>query len=128
MAVLAGEDPWTKAEVDAVQAELTEDVERLEAELDHAAKDLQELMSESSDGAGADQADIGSTSLERDAELSLAANQRDLLYQTKKALARLESGEYGQCEMCGEAIGKERLMAFPRATQCMECKRREERR
>ena len=85
-------------------------------------------MSESSDGAGADQADIGSTSLERDAELSLAANQRDLLYQTKKALARLESGEYGQCEMCGEAIGKERLMAFPRATQCMECKRREERR
>ncbi|TXJ07526.1 MAG: TraR/DksA family transcriptional regulator [Aeromicrobium sp.] len=128
MAVLAGEDPWTKAEVDAVQAELTEDVERLEAELDHAAKDLQELMSESSDGAGADQADIGSTSLERDAELSLAANQRDLLYQTKKALARLESGEYGQCEMCGEAIGKERLMAFPRATQCMDCKRREERR
>lgn len=80
------------------------------------------------DGAGNDQADVGSNSLERDAELSLAANQRELLLQTEKALARLDDGTYGVCEQCGEPIGKLRLMAFPRATLCMDCKRREERR
>ena len=57
-----------------------------------------------------------------------AANQRELLLQTEKALDRLEDGTYGVCEQCGEPIGKLRLMAFPRATLCMDCKRREERR
>ncbi|MGZ5374467.1 MAG: TraR/DksA family transcriptional regulator, partial [Aeromicrobium sp.] len=75
-----------------------------------------------------DQADVGSTSLERDAEMSLAANQRELLLQTEKALGRLDTGTYGACEVCGEPIGKMRLMAFPRATLCMTCKQREERR
>jgi DnaK suppressor protein len=60
--------------------------------------------------------------------MSLAANQRELLMQTEKALERLEEGTYGQCEMCGEPIGKNRLMAFPRATLCLTCKQREERR
>ncbi len=128
LAVREGEDPWTAAEVDEVRTELTEDVKRLEIELDQSAKELQDLMAESVDGAGADQADVGSTSLERDAELSLAANQRDLLYQTKRALSRLDSGEYGVCESCQQPIGKLRLMAFPRATLCMNCKRLEERR
>lgn len=128
LAVRAGEDPWTAAEVDDVKSELVSDAARLEVELDHAAKELQDLMAESTDGAGADQADVGSTGLERDSELSLAANQRDLLYQTKKALSRLEAGSYGVCENCQEPIGKLRLMAFPRATLCMDCKRLEERR
>jgi len=60
--------------------------------------------------------------------MSLAANQRELLLQTEKALDRLERGTYGHCESCGEPIGKGRLMAFPRATLCMTCKQREERR
>ena len=35
---------------------------------------------------------------------------------------------YGICESCGNPIGKMRVMAFPRATLCMTCKQREERR
>ncbi|MBA4609982.1 MULTISPECIES: TraR/DksA family transcriptional regulator [Aeromicrobium] len=128
LAVRADEEPWTPAEAKAVREELTEDLARLKTELDHSAKDLQDMLSGGVDGAGNDQADVGSNSLERDAELSLAANQRELLLQTEKALARLEDGTYGVCEQCGEPIGKLRLMAFPRATLCMDCKRREERR
>jgi len=59
--------------------------------------------------------------------MSLAANQRELLLQTEKAIDRLERGTYGNCESCGEPIGKGRLLAFPRATLCMTCKQREER-
>jgi RNA polymerase-binding transcription factor DksA len=51
-----------------------------------------------------------------------------MLIQTERALERLEDRTYGVCESCGNPIGKRRLMVFPRATLCMTCKQREERR
>ena len=60
--------------------------------------------------------------------MSLAANSRDLLSQVERALQRLDNGSYGICENCGNPIGKARLQAFPRATLCVTCKQREERR
>jgi DnaK suppressor protein len=60
--------------------------------------------------------------------MSLAANSRDLLSQVERALQRLDNGTYGTCENCGNPIGKARLQAFPRATLCVTCKQREERR
>ncbi|AWB92002.1 TraR/DksA family transcriptional regulator [Aeromicrobium chenweiae] len=128
LAVRADETPWTAAETEEVRTELEADLTRLRGELDHSARELQDLLRDGVDGAGNDQADVGSKGLERDAEMSLAANQRVLLLQTEKALERLDKGTYGQCEVCGEAIGKNRLIAFPRATLCMTCKQREERR
>jgi RNA polymerase-binding transcription factor DksA len=41
--------------------------------------------------------------------------------QVKKALGRLHSGKYGTCEVCGNAIDKARLEAYPEATTCLEC-------
>jgi DnaK suppressor protein len=128
LAVRANEKPWTASETKAVRAELESDLTRLRGELDQSARELQDLLRDGVDGAGNDQADVGSKGLERDAEMSLAANQRELLQQTEKALDRLDKGSYGQCEVCGEPIGKMRLIAFPRATLCMTCKQREERR
>lgn len=128
LAVRADETPWTAAEAKEVRSELEGDLTRLRVELDVSAKGLQDLLREGVDGAGNDQADVGSKGLERDAEMSLRANQSELLLQTEKALDRLEKGTYGQCEVCGEPIGKNRLIAFPRATLCMTCKQREERR
>jgi len=128
LAVRGDEDPWTSDETAAVRAELEDDLVRLRKELDLSAKELQDLLRDGVDGAGNDQADVGSTSLERDAEMSLAANQRVLLLQTEKALDRLGKGTYRACETCGEPIGKLRLQAFPRATLCKSCKQREERR
>ena len=103
-------------------------MERLETELDLAARELDDLMRDAGDGAGNDQADVGSTTFERDHEMSLANNARDMLTQTEHALERIEDGTYGLCESCGQPIGKNRLMAFPRATLCLTCKQREERR
>jgi DnaK suppressor protein len=128
LAVRANEKPWTASETKAVRAELESDLTRLRGELDQSARELQDLLRDGVDGAGNDQADVGSKGLERDAEMSLAANQRELLQQTEKALDRLDKGSYGACEVCGDPIGKMRLMAFPRATLCMTCKQREERR
>jgi DnaK suppressor protein len=85
-------------------------------------------MRDAGDGAGHDQADMGATSFERDHELTVVNNERDMLAQIERALTHIHDGTYGICESCGQPIGKMRLMAFPRATLCMSCKQREERR
>ncbi|HEY5990684.1 MAG TPA: TraR/DksA C4-type zinc finger protein, partial [Streptosporangiaceae bacterium] len=78
--------------------------------------------------AGDDPADAGAKTFQREHELALTQNSRDLLELSERALAKIESGEFGVCESCGKPIGKARLRAFPRATLCVECKQREERR
>ena len=89
---------------------------------------LKDLMSEVIDGAGDDQADAGSKTFEREHEMALAANVREVRDQVALALDLLDSGDYGICTSCGQPIGKLRLQAFPRATLCLACKQREERR
>jgi DnaK suppressor protein len=128
LAVKPGEDPWTQAEVDEVRDGLEADRVRLRSELNLAQHELYDLMRDAGDGAGNDQADVGSTTFERDHEMSLANNAKDMLAQTERALLRIQDGSYGVCESCGEPIGKMRVMAFPRATLCLTCKQREERR
>ncbi len=103
-------------------------MDRLRAEIDLAESDIAELIRDSGDGAGDDQADAGSKTFEREHEMSLANNTRDLLVQAQRALHRIDDGSYGVCESCGNPIGKRRLQAVPRATLCVPCKQREERR
>ena len=66
--------------------------------------------------------------VERERDLALSAQASAAVEEIDRAIAKIEDGTYGVCEQCGEPIGKLRLMAFPRATLCMDCKRREERR
>ena len=86
------------------------------------------MLADASDNAGDDQADTGSKTFEREHEMSLANNARDMLVQVERALHRIDDGTYGICERCGNPIGKARLQAFPRATLCVTCKQSEERR
>ena len=128
LVVLPEEKPWTAAEIAEVRGQLEADRDRFRAEVSSVEQGIQDLLRAGGEGAGNDQADVGSTSLERDSEMSLANNTRDMLIQTERALERLEDRTYGVCESCGNPIGKRRLMVFPRATLCMTCKQREERR
>ena len=128
LAVKSDEKPWTTKELGEVRDELNAERDRLRSELNLAEHELADLMRDAGDGAGNDQADVGSTTFERDHEMTLANNAREMLFQTEHALERIENGTYGACENCGQPIGKMRLMAFPRATLCLSCKQREERR
>jgi DnaK suppressor protein len=126
--VRPGEEPWTDAELKEVQAELESEVATLRADLAKAASDIAERLTDSVRDAGDDPADAGTKAFQREHELALTQNAQDLLGQGERALARIDAGTYGVCESCGNPIGKARLLAFPRATLCMECKHREERR
>ena len=59
------------------------------------------MLRDSGDGAGDDQADTGAKAFERDQEMTLLANAREMLFQTRHALERIDAGTYGTCETAG---------------------------
>ena len=126
--VRPGEEPWTAAELEQVRAELEAEAEGLRADIARATHDIAEGRNGLVRDAGDDEADAGTKAFEREHELALAKNAQDLLEQGERALARIDAGTYGVCESCGQPIGKARLQAFPRATLCVTCKQRQERR
>jgi len=126
--VRPGEDPWTETELAEVIEVLESDIVRFRDQLATSTAELVNLLRDGTEGAGRDPADVGSANFERDAEMSLANNAREMLDQSKLALRHIELGTYGSCDLCGQPIGKGRLQAFPRATLCVKCKQREERR
>ncbi len=97
---------------------------------EHAAlrAGLQEVIRDSAAGSGDDQADSGAKTFGREHEQALADRVAEALDQTERAIARVDEGTYGNCESCGKPIGAARLEAYPRATLCVACKQREERR
>jgi len=124
----AGEAAWSTAELKSIRAELSKDLIRLQAELASVEAEMDDLIADAGDGAGDDQADSGTKTFEREHEMSLVINARDMVLQTERALSRIDNKTYGNCEVCGSPIGKARLQVFPRATLCMICKQKEERR
>ena len=126
--VRSGEKRWTEAELAELREELETELTELRAEISKAESEIAARIGDAVADAGDDQADAGAKTFEREHELALTHNARELLAQNERALARIVSGTYGVCESCGEAIGKARLQAFPRATLCVACKQREERR
>ncbi|HLH59588.1 MAG TPA: TraR/DksA C4-type zinc finger protein [Streptosporangiaceae bacterium] len=126
--VRPGEDPWTDAELADMRDELTGEAEGLRGDIASAESDIADRLEDSVRDAGDDPADAGAKTYEREHAFALTSNARDLLEQTERALGRIDAGTYGACESCGQPIGKARLMAFPRATLCVTCKQRQERR
>jgi RNA polymerase-binding protein DksA len=70
--------------------------------------------------------DAASNIFDRERDLSLEQNTKDLLNQVVEALNRLEKGQYGICARCHKPIDEARLKAIPYAELCIECKQKEE--
>ena len=52
---------------------------------------------------------------------SLRDAQRHELSELDAALERIDKGSYGTCQMCGGAVGRQRLRAIPEARYCIDC-------
>lgn len=106
--------------------------EKLRAERDHLLRQIAELEArqtgaENSEGYD-DEGEPETATYERERDLSLLENTRDLLDNVDRALDKMAKGTYGICESCGKSIEAARLRALPYATLCISCKREEERR
>ncbi|WP_299359264.1 RNA polymerase-binding protein DksA [uncultured Paracoccus sp.] len=75
-----------------------------------------------------DIADRASEETDRAIELRTRDRQRKLVSKIDAALRRIETGEYGYCEMTGEPISLRRLDARPIATMTLEAQEQHERR
>ncbi|MFP3913347.1 MAG: TraR/DksA family transcriptional regulator [Actinomycetota bacterium] len=116
-----------KSTVDKYRKRLEEERGRLEELIEEARQELEEArQTESSAERSPDpgNAEAGSMKSEYEAALSMQQNAIDLLHKVEQALERIERGEYGQCESCGNPIPTARLDALPYAILCVDCARR----
>jgi DnaK suppressor protein len=125
--VRQGEQSWSEDELARVRDELAAEAKSLREDIERAESDIASRLSDAVGDAGDDQADVGAKAFEREHDLAMTHNTRELLAQNERALERIDTGTYGTCESCGNPIGKARLQAFPRAVLCVSCKQREER-
>ena len=66
-------------------------------------------------------ADAGTDTFEKEKDLAIRDNWRDIVGRIDEALGKIERGTYGECDRCGREIPKGRLDALPHAMYCVEC-------
>ncbi len=82
----------------------------------------QKDMSGDISGYGMHMADVASDSYERDFNLSIVSNERQIILSIDDALKRITEKKYGLCSQCEKPISKKRLDAIPYAKYCVNCK------
>ncbi len=102
--------------------------EQLVEKRDEIQKEAERTLSELNDQAGniPDPNDRASAESGRNFELRIRQREQKLLSKIEEALQRIEDGDYGECDSCGELIGLKRLQARPVTTLCIECKTAQE--
>jgi DnaK suppressor protein len=116
----------TKRDLQAYRRRLEGELAELTGQRDELEEATGASMAEASGEVGFDEeyADAGSYTFERERDLSLVDNVKDLIQKVEHALARIANGSYGHCEACGKPIEAERLDALPYATLCLADARR----
>ena len=99
---------------------LTQRIEELRVEAGKTVETMDE------DENFPDPTDRASMESNRNSILRIRDRERKLIFKMQEALQRLDDGEYGVCEQCGEQIGIARLRARPVTTLCIECKSNQE--
>jgi DnaK suppressor protein len=120
---MAGKITHTKKELD----ELRQRLESERAELQEQLTTIEEtsFATSQSDLSGEvsfdeENADAGTFTFERERDLSIENNVRDLLGKIDRALVRMDEGVYGICARCGKPIEKARLKALPYVDLCIK--------
>ena len=120
---MAGKITHSKKELDELRQRL--EAERAELQVQLTTIEETSFATSQSDISGEvsfdeENADAGTFTFERERDLSIENNVRDLMGKIDRALARMEGGNYGLCSRCGKPIEKARLRALPYADLCIK--------
>lgn len=107
-----------------LRRKLANNVSHLEKD---ALRNSADSVSELSDIPLEHLADRGTDNFARDMMIGILQRSEAEVRDIDYALEKIESGEFGTCETCDEAISKARLKALPFARLCKKCKEEEER-
>ena len=95
-------------------------VEEMKSLLSEAGKTVTEMTSDSSNFP--DPNDRATQESDRNFELRIRDRERKLINKIKDALNKIETGDFGICEGCGDEIGEARLKVRPVTALCINCK------
>ena len=100
---------------------LSQRLNELMEEADKTINEIADLKEESPDF-------VDQASVESDIDFVLRIREREnkLIGKIKDALERIDQGNFGVCEVCGNRISDERLKARPVTTLCIKCKKNQE--
>ncbi len=114
-------DKWQLKQKELLLSEKAEYLEQ--ARLLHDEADELMANAEPGDVQFDDESGEGGTlAIDRERDLALALQAISITEEIDDALRKLERGNYGTCETCGQNIMKARLEALPYARQCIACK------
>ncbi len=114
-------------DVETLRERLLDERERIVAAIDYLHQENPGTEEETETPLDNHLAENASNTLDREIDYTLEENASHVLSEIEGALRRIEEGGFGTCERCGKPIAEERLEALPRATLCIDCKRKEER-
>ena len=119
----------TTIDTEDFRKRLVEERKRVKEAIDYLHEENPGSIQDEAQDSTADNhpADVATVTFDRELDYSLEENEERLLAAIDAALERIDEGTYGMCNTCGQPIGEERLEALPWTTQCIDCKRKEER-
>lgn len=119
----------SKEQLDKLKKELEKEKEDILEELKSVKSSLKNTSQRDLDGDNSyseDFADLGTSTFERERDLSIYENLKSTLSNINQSFKAMEEGSYGLCVRCGKEISYKRLSAIPFAELCLECKKKEE--
>ena len=100
-----------------IKEETANDIKQMSSANSQSQKDSSGDIS----GHALHMADVATDMYDREFNLGLASNDRELLYKVEEALARIEENTYGVCQSCHKSIAVARLKAIPYVETCLKC-------
>jgi RNA polymerase-binding protein DksA len=116
-------------DIDQFKQRLVDERARVQEALDYLHAENAGSMEDEREEIPSDNhpADVATSTVNREIDYTLEENEERVLAAIDTALKRIEEGTFGTCRSCAQPIAIERLEALPYTTQCIDCKRREER-
>ena len=101
-------------EYEETRNSLIEMLEELDDRLARISQDIQEPLDQN--------VEEQATQAENNEVLDDLGNAaRTEMEMVKQAIARIDIGQYGLCQVCGKPISKERLKVVPYSSLCIKC-------
>jgi RNA polymerase-binding protein DksA len=118
-----GNHKFDKKKLDHYKKLLLELKDKVAGDINNMAKNNGGQANESSDISGhvLHMADVATDMYDREFNLGLASNDREVLQRIDLALKRVEDKSYGECSECHKSIAMARLDAIPYTETCLKC-------
>ena len=119
----------TTIDTELFRKRLIEERKRVQEAIDYLHEENPGSIQDETQDSTADNhpGDMATVTFDRELDYTLEENEGRLLQAIDAALTRMDDGSYGACVSCGRPIGAERREALAWTTQCIDCKRKEER-